>query len=145
VSPAFPSCTRSILTEIYLCHACSCHAIEDGNARTGIQPTVDAFGATVGPLLFDKDERGVAEGALRWVRGKLASGRSATAATLATNEAVALFEFAPEQPTDLALKVGMKLVLLETEGEWWRGYAADQPDVVGSFPCTVSNPIALPN
>jgi hypothetical protein len=25
VSWAFPSCTRSILTEIYLCHACSCH------------------------------------------------------------------------------------------------------------------------
>eukprot|EP01047_Picozoa_sp_COSAG01_P111992 COSAG01_NODE_40764_length_459_cov_67.063889_1_plen_121_part_10 len=121
MSPAFPSCTRSILTEIYLCHACSCHAIEDGNAWTGIQATVDAFGATVGPLLFDKDERGVAEGALRWVRGKLASGQSATAATLTTNEAVALFDFAPEQPTDLALKVGMKLVLLETEGEWWRG------------------------
>jgi hypothetical protein len=26
---------RSILAEIYLCHACSCHEIEDGNARTG--------------------------------------------------------------------------------------------------------------
>jgi hypothetical protein len=24
---AFPSCTRSILTEIYLCHACPCHEI----------------------------------------------------------------------------------------------------------------------
>jgi putative flavoprotein involved in K+ transport len=35
VSRAFPSCTRSILTEIYLCHACSCHEIEDGNAWTG--------------------------------------------------------------------------------------------------------------
>jgi hypothetical protein len=30
---AFPSLTRSILTDIYLCHACSCHEIEDGNAR----------------------------------------------------------------------------------------------------------------
>ena len=29
VSRAFPSCTRSILTEIYLCHACSDHEIED--------------------------------------------------------------------------------------------------------------------
>jgi hypothetical protein len=29
VSRAFPSCTRSILTEIYLCHACSCQEIED--------------------------------------------------------------------------------------------------------------------
>ena len=35
VSRAFPSCTRSILTEIYLCHACSCHEIEDANAWTG--------------------------------------------------------------------------------------------------------------
>jgi hypothetical protein len=35
VRQAFPSCTRSILTEIYLCHPCSCHGIEDGNARTG--------------------------------------------------------------------------------------------------------------
>jgi hypothetical protein len=24
---AFPSCTRCIVTEIYLCHACSCHEI----------------------------------------------------------------------------------------------------------------------
>jgi hypothetical protein len=32
VSWAFPSCTRSILTEIYICHACSCQEIEDGNA-----------------------------------------------------------------------------------------------------------------
>jgi hypothetical protein len=58
VSRACPSCTRSILTEIYLCHACSCHETlpswnrsilteiylchacsdhgsEDGNARAG--------------------------------------------------------------------------------------------------------------
>jgi hypothetical protein len=35
VSWASPSCVRSILTEIYLCHACSCHEVEDGNARTG--------------------------------------------------------------------------------------------------------------
>jgi hypothetical protein len=34
VSRAFPSYTRSILAEIYLCHPCSCHKIEDGNART---------------------------------------------------------------------------------------------------------------
>jgi hypothetical protein len=30
VSRAFPSWNRSILTEIYLCHACSSHEIEDG-------------------------------------------------------------------------------------------------------------------
>jgi hypothetical protein len=115
---------------------------DPADRQAWMETTVDAFGATVGPLLFDKDERGVAEGALRWVRKKVASAPSESTTTttttsdLTTNEAVALFDFAPEQPTDLALKVGMKLVLLETEGEWWRGYAADQPDVVGSFPCT---------
>jgi hypothetical protein len=36
VSLGFPSCKRSILTEIYLCHVCSCHEIEDGNACTGL-------------------------------------------------------------------------------------------------------------
>jgi hypothetical protein len=36
VSRAFPSWKRSILTEIYLCHACSYHEVEDGHAaRTG--------------------------------------------------------------------------------------------------------------
>jgi hypothetical protein len=35
VSRAFPSWKQSMLTEIYLCHACSCHEVEDGNARAG--------------------------------------------------------------------------------------------------------------
>jgi hypothetical protein len=41
VSGAFPSLTRSILTEIYLCHSCSCHerlrmeTPGQGEARTG--------------------------------------------------------------------------------------------------------------
>jgi hypothetical protein len=35
VSRPFPSWSRSILTEIYLCHACSYHEIEDGNGRAG--------------------------------------------------------------------------------------------------------------
>eukprot|EP01047_Picozoa_sp_COSAG01_P103395 COSAG01_NODE_32865_length_574_cov_0.665263_1_plen_128_part_10 len=35
VSRAFPFRNRSIVTEIYLCRACSSHEIEDGNARTG--------------------------------------------------------------------------------------------------------------
>eukprot|EP01047_Picozoa_sp_COSAG01_P012431 COSAG01_NODE_561_length_15460_cov_95.444307_3_plen_79_part_00 len=35
VSRAFPSWNRSILAEIYLCHACSDHETEDGNARVG--------------------------------------------------------------------------------------------------------------
>jgi hypothetical protein len=34
---AFPSCVRSMLTEIYLCHACSCQYFEilSGNAAAG--------------------------------------------------------------------------------------------------------------
>jgi hypothetical protein len=35
VSRAFPSWNRSMLTEIYLCHACSYQEIEDGHARAG--------------------------------------------------------------------------------------------------------------
>jgi hypothetical protein len=41
---AFPSWNRSILTEIYLCHACSHHEIEDGNARTGVNGLQRAAG-----------------------------------------------------------------------------------------------------
>eukprot|EP01047_Picozoa_sp_COSAG01_P036679 COSAG01_NODE_2874_length_6937_cov_4.473823_9_plen_103_part_00 len=33
VSRPFGSWNRSILTEIYLCHACLCQEIEDGNTR----------------------------------------------------------------------------------------------------------------
>jgi hypothetical protein len=36
VSRAFSSWNRSISTEIYLCHACSDHEIEDGNGRAGV-------------------------------------------------------------------------------------------------------------
>ena len=35
VSRPFPSWNRSILTDIYLCHACSYHEIKDGNGRAG--------------------------------------------------------------------------------------------------------------
>jgi hypothetical protein len=34
-SAPFPSWNRSILTDIYLCHACSYHEIEDGNGAPG--------------------------------------------------------------------------------------------------------------
>jgi hypothetical protein len=37
VSGAFPSWKRSMSTEIYLCHACSCHEVEDGK-RPGRVP-----------------------------------------------------------------------------------------------------------
>jgi hypothetical protein len=51
VSRAFPSWTRSMLTEIYLCHACSCHKIEDGNGRAGgaSESRPDAAGAEAPP------------------------------------------------------------------------------------------------
>jgi hypothetical protein len=45
VSRAFPPWNRSILTEMYLCHACSCHEIEDGNAWTGAQAMRRQYGA----------------------------------------------------------------------------------------------------
>eukprot|EP01047_Picozoa_sp_COSAG01_P071222 COSAG01_NODE_10998_length_2030_cov_2.434490_1_plen_49_part_10 len=35
MSRPFASWNRSILTEIYLCHACSYHEIEDGNGAPG--------------------------------------------------------------------------------------------------------------
>ena len=37
VSRPFPSLNRSILTEIYPCHTCSYHEVEDGNGRAGGQ------------------------------------------------------------------------------------------------------------
>jgi hypothetical protein len=51
VSRAFPSWTRSILTEIYLCHACSDHVSEGGHAgaghlrRAGLQDSAAARGS----------------------------------------------------------------------------------------------------
>jgi hypothetical protein len=41
----FPSWNRSILTEIYLCHACSYHEIEDGNG-----PDRELLGKTLSGL-----------------------------------------------------------------------------------------------
>jgi hypothetical protein len=41
---AVPSWNRSMLTEIYLCHACSDHEIEDGNARAGPPSTTPGPG-----------------------------------------------------------------------------------------------------
>jgi hypothetical protein len=42
VCRAFPSCVRSILTEIYLCHAFSCHEMLSGNAAAGGGLAADA-------------------------------------------------------------------------------------------------------
>eukprot|EP01049_Picozoa_sp_SAG25_P000529 SAG25_NODE_19_length_23408_cov_10.997040_13_plen_95_part_00 len=38
VRAAFRSLMRSIWTEIYLCHACSCHKVEGRSARPGERP-----------------------------------------------------------------------------------------------------------
>jgi hypothetical protein len=45
VSRAFPSWNRSILTEIYLCHACSDHEIEDGNGAEQVVTDVAGVSA----------------------------------------------------------------------------------------------------
>jgi hypothetical protein len=47
VSRAFPSWKRSILTEIFLCHACSYHETEDGNARAGGTSAGSARGGVI--------------------------------------------------------------------------------------------------
>jgi hypothetical protein len=38
------------LTEIHLCHACSCHEIEDGNGRAGIAVIVSLLGSSATPV-----------------------------------------------------------------------------------------------
>eukprot|EP01047_Picozoa_sp_COSAG01_P026040 COSAG01_NODE_1664_length_9573_cov_31.637429_8_plen_101_part_00 len=52
MSRPFPSWNRPILTEIYLCHACSCHEIEDGNGRAGLCLAPSALGL---PEWFDQN------------------------------------------------------------------------------------------
>jgi hypothetical protein len=66
VSWAFPSWHRSILTEIYLCHACSYHEVEDGNARLGVRllGAADADGG-LGQRLANLARRGEAGGVRR--------------------------------------------------------------------------------
>ena len=51
---------RSVLTEIYVCHACSCHEIEDGNARAGVLLATWEHGAGV---LTAAQARGVGQAA----------------------------------------------------------------------------------
>ena len=47
----------------------------------------------------------------------------------------ALFDFAAQREGDLSLKAGQTLVLLEAEGEWWRGHAEGaEPETAGVFP-----------
>jgi hypothetical protein len=68
VSWALPSWDRSMLTEIYLCHACSDHEIEDGNARTGAAAA--AAGAPAVPReASHRPGRGEGVGRLQSTRG----------------------------------------------------------------------------
>eukprot|EP01047_Picozoa_sp_COSAG01_P016365 COSAG01_NODE_836_length_13206_cov_139.627375_18_plen_371_part_00 len=73
VSRAFPSCTRSISTEIYLRHPCSCrHEVEDGNdARAGPQRGVGAgdHGGARGAGLLHRVGRAAAGGCRAHVGG----------------------------------------------------------------------------
>eukprot|EP01049_Picozoa_sp_SAG25_P009583 SAG25_NODE_962_length_4542_cov_45.139545_3_plen_123_part_00 len=56
LSRPFPSWNRSILTEIYICHACSYHEINDGNGRAGAKdpggPNCHEFPAMIAQLLL---------------------------------------------------------------------------------------------
>eukprot|EP01047_Picozoa_sp_COSAG01_P028947 COSAG01_NODE_1965_length_8779_cov_5.132604_13_plen_136_part_00 len=47
MSRAFPSWKQSILTEIFLCHACSYHETEDANARAGGTSAGSARGGVI--------------------------------------------------------------------------------------------------
>jgi cytoskeleton-associated protein 5 len=62
VTRAFPSWNRSILTEFYLCHACSYHEIENGNARLQM-PEMAALVEPVLACMLDRkpDVRTLAE------------------------------------------------------------------------------------
>jgi hypothetical protein len=45
--------------------------------------------------------------------------------------------FAKEEPDDLALSVGDRVVVLASEGDWWQGYLeTDDTKTVGIFPGT---------
>jgi glutamine synthetase len=48
--------SRSILTEIYLCHARSCHAIEDGNAWAEVAPGQYEMAPFFGPVQTQIDQ-----------------------------------------------------------------------------------------
>lgn len=115
---------------------------EDENERQGwIAATANAFGATVAQLLHTAEERGMAESSVMAIRARLAKdsggpGALDIAATLPPSEAVVVFDFAAQEPTDLPLIVGEVVVLTQTEGEWWHGHIAGVPAVLGVFPAT---------
>ena len=104
-----------------------------------MEATTEAFGSTVDELLFSGETRGMAETAAMAMRTLLAAKSSSSqdvVSQLPPSKALAMFDFAAEQPGDLGLRKGMVVDLLETEGEWWKGSDAEAAGVVGIFPAT---------
>jgi hypothetical protein len=60
VSRAFPSWNRTVLTEIYLCHACSDDEFEDGIARIGRHPLLASLSAARAARVRADPARGAA-------------------------------------------------------------------------------------
>jgi hypothetical protein len=88
VSRAFSSWNRSILTEIYPCHACSDHEFEDGNARAGTGPSATGSpprscgGGPTRPPPATGTRRRAGCSSFGGCRPPLRSGTSSTIATL---------------------------------------------------------------
>ena len=58
---------------------------------------------------------------------------------------VAHAPFEKQEPDDLGLRVGDRVVVLSSEGEWWSGYLeSDGAKTVGNFPCTFVDEAAPP-
>jgi hypothetical protein len=66
VGRPFPSWNRPILTEIYLCHACSYHEIEDENGRAGMEVSLGP-GKPLGSWLRALGEQAASDGASMYV------------------------------------------------------------------------------
>eukprot|EP01043_Picozoa_sp_COSAG02_P015609 COSAG02_NODE_669_length_18681_cov_170.310499_3_plen_574_part_00 len=80
-----------------------------------ISAVAEAFGAPIAPLLYDSEERGVAERTISNLRTALAvagGGLHATAARMPADQAIALFPFEAEQPGDLAFQVRVHRYIL---------------------------------
>jgi hypothetical protein len=89
-------------------HAMLLRADDTSERQVWISAVSEAFGAPIAPLLYDSEERGVAERTISNLRTALAvagGGLHAAAARMPADQAVALFTFEPEQPGDLGFQV----------------------------------------
>ena len=112
---------------------------DEGERQLWIEATVEAFGATVAPLVEAGEERGLAERAAMGLKARVGrslagDGARNVAARLPPTEAVALFDFVADHPDDLALTKGSVVVLTSTDGEWWHGHIVGAPETPGMFP-----------